>query len=523
LAVPIPIANFTSIEHNSFRFTFGAMRPRLNTVALVYPFLLVVYFIFHRLYPYWGYVPLADVLAVTGWYLAGAALVFSSAAYWLKSRPAAALLTLLAMALYCYWKDLLLAFNRLCHIDHFVLIPVFLLLFAGLFYLLLRRYKALKEPVQARVTSFLALLMLVYIGVDIAALSYYTYRNGRQAPLIAPATLPLPGLQKASTQAPNVYFFVFDEYGSSPMLRQEAGLDNTAQEQYLMQKGFHVVPGARSNYTETHYSLASLLNMAYLDSATVADGSKTSIRLTYQKCARAIRDNRVMELFARAGYSVQSNSLFEIKGNPRPAPNLFNPGNEMLLSWSTFGYALNTAYLPYLKYKAAQLTGKNVADSAIYGTLRYNRQSLNDFYHLLRVLQRRPSFVYTHLLMPHMPFYYDSTGALLPPGQVVSTGFTGYRNNLRHANRVMKEVVEAILQKDPNPVIVLIGDHGYRWKDNKQELNKPFGVLCAVYYPDKDYTGIPADLTHVNLFRLIINKTCGTQLPLLPNKQQEMP
>ena len=75
----------------------------------------------------------------------------------------------------------------------------------------------------------------------------------------------------------------------------------------------------------------------------------------------------------------------------------------------------------------------------------------------------------------------------------------------------MLELIDTIKQNmKPNSVIILHGDHGFL-------KNSFFNTLCSIYYPDKDYNNIPAELTGVNLFRCVLNKFFGTKTEYKPD------
>ena len=50
-------------------------------------------------------------------------------------------------------------------------------------------------------------------------------------------------------------------------------------------------------------------------------------------------------------------------------------------------------------------------------------------------------------------------------------------------------------------------------------IRERFSPFAAYYLPDLERDVIPADISTVNLFRIILNEYFGAQLPLLENRQ----
>lgn len=136
----------------------------------------------------------------------------------------------------------------------------------------------------------------------------------------------------------------------------------------------------------------------------------------------------------------------------------------------------------------------------------------------------QPKFVYTHLLMPHSPYLFDSlghwtgidtlTGKSLDKEKLKAL-YTGY---LKYCNKRILELTDHIITHSATPpLIILTGDHGYRDKsDNRKDLE--YINLQAVLLPTRNYQHFYDQLSSVNLFRVVLNTDFGQQLPLLKDK-----
>ena len=95
--------------------------------------------------------------------------------------------------------------------------------------------------------------------------------------------------------------------------------------------------------------------------------------------------------------------------------------------------------------------------------------------------------------------------------------------------RVM-EIVDAVLARNPNSIFVIQGDHGpiSDWRlagtvpadfdesDWPRFVRDRTAILNAYYFPDQEYAGLLyPEITPVNSFRMIFNRTFGSSFELL--------
>ena len=77
------------------------------------------------------------------------------------------------------------------------------------------------------------------------------------------------------------------------------------------------------------------------------------------------------------------------------------------------------------------------------------------------------------------------------------------------------ELVEDVLANSKAPIMMLVGDHGFREGINKEEHKYAFRNLNVIYLPRKEYKGFYDGISNVNQFRVIFNKEFAQHLPLL--------
>jgi hypothetical protein len=135
-----------------------------------------------------------------------------------------------------------------------------------------------------------------------------------------------------------------------------------------------------------------------------------------------------------------------------------------------------------------------------------------------------PRFIYTHFLMTHFPYYYQVDGQLNKAKDIRADNYADknlYLGNLQFSSRRLLSVVREILETSPTPpVIVLASDHGFRYAANPANA---FSALSAVYLPGRQYGQYYDSLSGVNQFRVLLNTLFQQRLPLLQDRNGEVP
>jgi hypothetical protein len=132
----------------------------------------------------------------------------------------------------------------------------------------------------------------------------------------------------------------------------------------------------------------------------------------------------------------------------------------------------------------------------------------------------RPKFVYAHLMMPHEPFLYDSTGRALKVDIASDRNArnAAYLQYLVYTSKVVKGFVSDLLEKTKGQaVIILMSDHGYRSLFVDGKPVPAVNNFNAVYLPNNDYSRYYESISNVNQFRVVFNTLFNSNLPLLPD------
>jgi hypothetical protein len=325
----------------------------------------------------------------------------------------------------------------------------------------------------------------------------------------------------------DVYYIILDRYAHADTLRDVYDFDNTAFLSGLGELGFFVAPNSAANYQRTAHSLASSLNLDYLQNlipTTEQNGS------SWLSIYQMMQDHLVGRFLKQRGYKfVQFGSWWNPTRMSRTADENVN--------WHS-SPQLQRAYLGQTLF--GQLTrsfGVLASDERVNHCDRVRRQ----FRGLADLAQDpAPTFAFAHILLPHPPFVFDANGKCLSLEEATSRSRKkNYTDQVIFANAMVLDLVGEIRSTSKTePIIVIQADEGpwpeayagderffgqdissVDWtKVPRAELREKMRILNALYLPDADGAPLYPSMTPVNTFRIIFNRYFGTNLPLLPDE-----
>lgn len=302
----------------------------------------------------------------------------------------------------------------------------------------------------------------------------------------------LPNIE--SKKSPNVYFFIFDEFAGNEGVKRYCEYDNTPFYDTLEQIGFvtskNSVNGTWDSYTE----IPNLLQLQRVNSPEMplAD-RKENLKSPY-----------LISYMRERGYKINgldwSNYTFIDKTQTD-----IRMTSEFVSTYGTYDSYIyqRTAFYPF------------------YGNLDHEKEiskMLNMFDYAMESSTKAESNLFTigYFAFPHVPYIVDENGNKTNASD---------RENLRdpkpycsqhkYASKKIIEMVNEITKNDPNSVIILQSDHGYRlpehlsyWYDiNEYDIptESPFmrNILNAVYFKG-EYIEIDG-LSGVNTLRVVLN------------------
>jgi len=469
----------------------------------VFFILLPLFFVFNGFTNNYNAIPIKDALVLFLTY--SAVSLFFFAIGWLIYREPfkAAILSLAIMSFHFFFgaiQDLLKnAFGDILITRYIFLLPFFLVVFVLLAWLLKKRKT---KPV--RFGFYMNILLCIFILIDVALLiQKISQRHPGQ-------TFSEYAIKCNSCVKPDIYFLVFDEYSSSTTLKEALNYDNGDLDSFLVDKGFKLLPYSRSNYNFTEFSMASTLNMEYLE---IPNPSACTVK-DYNYCFERIKSNAVCSVLNSAGYEIINHSIFDLPKNPTPVKEDFLPLKTKLITSQTFLSRIKKDL--YYHLVVGKFAINWLSKDLVYSTYFTNKKVIEGTLKAIAESRDKPGFLYAHIEMPHPPYYFDKYGNEKTREQIVKESrdmnITSYLDYLPKTNEVVKQIVNKIFSHSKRPfAIILLGDHGYRGEPIKKFQ---FRNLNAVYYSPGKYEGFNDSITNVNAFRLLFNNFFSTSLPL---------
>jgi hypothetical protein len=360
----------------------------------------------------------------------------------------------------------------------------------------------------AGLTRALNLLGLCLLVVPLT--TYGLARIRQEAPSTPGVTPDAANVSPEALAAlPDIYYIIPDSYPRADVLRDTFGHDNTPFLHALKERGFHVVEDAHSNYPKTQMSLASSMNLDYLD----PEHLKAEWNEALPDFVAQIWDNKVMDFLAGYGYEFPTFSS-GVAATEINAGRFVKPDTFLLTELQQVYLAMTP-----LRSPVERMSRSNEANRILFVLDELGKVRRGD----------KPMFVFAHMMAPHMPHNFDAEGKArieTPPY------YEGFRDSVVCINERFLTMIDRIRARQPNSVIIIQGDHGCRsdwqstagtdlipWKGTREEYIRDYtAVLNTIYFPDGDYSAFYQGITPVNTFRIVFNKFFGTKYELLPDK-----
>ncbi len=308
----------------------------------------------------------------------------------------------------------------------------------------------------------------------------------------------------------DIYYIILDAYTRDDTMLSFYQYDNSSFLDALTERGFYIARCSQSNYSYTDVSMASSLNLDYIQEI---DPSKSAIGL-----GRLSRESLARKFLQNAGYSVVSINNGYRQTQWFDADIYFSYRNDPAGYMSR---GLTEFESMFLKTTA----GLVLMDIDHVLSWRFNKiardDPMRDRYLLIKYTLDKlttipslpgPKFVYLHILLPHEPYIFARNGDFIPDPQAY---IPGYRDHVILINDRMIQFIDKILSvSDHEPIIIIQGDHG---GPETKDLSSSVHILNAYYLPDTTNDKLYETISPVNTFRLIFNTYFGTDYEYLPD------
>lgn len=361
------------------------------------------------------------------------------------------------------------------------------------------------SAVSTFAATFGALLLVVFPLASFAL--HRAEASSSPASVADPGLPPVP--EPPPAERPDVFYFIFDAYGSFDQVEKALGLRDERLSRTLVDSGFTVLGQATSSYPSTGYSLPSTLSMAYWDSET-QDGIDSSAVIEGR--------NPVVRRFKELGYRY-------VRALPDSRGAACSGIEDLCVEPQRYadGYALE-----FLRDEDFALLGRTPIAGVLQNRLSAEIPSTSA--HILfqdptRLLDRlgragseEPKFVFSHTLLPHEPYRFKANCATREPSEFASAKETDPSSkpllaaNYRCVNRLIRQVARRIHRTNPNAFVIFQGDHGSHttveepnqtaaWTE--AQVAERFSILNALRLPERCGSQLRNDLQAVNTFRVV--------------------
>lgn len=379
-------------------------------------------------------------------------------------------------------------------------------------------------------------LSLNWFGAILLGLSLLNIMYNRPAPVSFTPPTPLAEevpAERGDKPLPDIYFLVFGGHGRADIHLDAYGYNEQFFIENMKEMGFQYVPYSAANYPNTLLSLASCLNMDYLQ--PMYHGTAPGV--PPNEIIEFYHNNRVFDMLRRQGYKLvvtaQGSEILE----PRDSVDeVIQPVRDL----SEFEIVLleSSVLSPIAEWVHSLWYG---SDAELRNVIERGRiyQVLDRIEELPAEESEQPRFVYTFVPIPEAPFLFDREGNW--PKTILTRTYAGrfemigtrdeyrkaYNEQLTFTNELIEKICKRIVTDSKRPAVIIVASaHGpgsslAAVSGETMDLRERFVNMVLLRIPD-ECAMAPEEpvqqLTLVNLFRTVFNRVFGSAYPLLPNE-----
>ncbi|MCB0351948.1 MAG: sulfatase-like hydrolase/transferase [Bdellovibrionales bacterium] len=371
----------------------------------------------------------------------------------------------------------------------------------------------------AGLTFFLNMTALVLWGASLAQVAQYYSESVPQSArsnLESELSKQIASGKKVEP-LPDIYYIILDGYARGDVLKTMYGFDNEPFLSRLRELGFYVADKSTPNYPQTALSLASSLNMEYLDHL-LPGVARHNIQL--KPFFTLIHQSLIVSLLRREGYSFLCYANGWNSTENMPADRLLGPPDDNKLL---------TLFLGNLNFPGLRDYIARLQHDEFRTKQRYILENLGN-----ETSAHTPLFVFAHVVNPHPPFIFQADGEPRFPGKSFSMEdgepygpLQNYRENylaqVQFVNRMLLRRISILLETRKDAIVILQGDHGpgshfHMVRKEDAYLPERFSIFNAYRLPASGRERLYNSISPVNSFRVVLNALFGTNIPLLPDK-----
>ncbi len=375
------------------------------------------------------------------------------------------------------------------------------------------------RPIFLQSLSIIATVMVAIPIVQIGAHTFFSGDKSGSSPAESSWVV-----SQTLVRAPNIYYFILDGYGCADIFKRLYGFDNSPFLRELKKRGFFIADRSNSNYDSTNASKPSTLLGRYLnypeDKATAMLTRAgeypfvEAVKTFGYKYIHYANPNAVRCIYVKSGDCLEMNILLsDMEAN--------------LLKLTPFGPPFYNLYIEnVLKPILGRYTRLRMGGWGGMGVPFLRR-------HLASFKDRKPFFLFGHIMSPHPPYMWDRNCNPRRPRNYTLGDYDSWKNTkayvdqLQCLNRWLLSFIDEALAQGENAIIVLHGDHGgsslgYHKAPPKtwieEHVVERHAILNALRLPKECRRRLTPRLTPVNNLRIVLDCITGKESRLLKNR-----
>ena len=437
--------------------------------------------------------------------------------YLLKNKIKSSLIISFWAGLFFSYSHVRISLSSFLAIDNNIIFGIIILLIYIILWItfpifIIKTKRTLDNITKIITFASLVVIILPFVSIvqyEILGESNYSLEldlKDKHTPLTSDISVP--------SYSPDIYYIILDAYAGSESLEALWHFNNSDFENFLIDHDFYIAQDSYSNYDYTFQSIPSTLNMTYVHIDVKTSNDTYLIR----KLPEISGNYQIFENFRSKDYttySIESGYYWDYNNPQNVDYNLCTDKN-----------ILDSHFVLSILRRSMLTTA--VFDLLLAENFRDNVLCVFTELQEIKYTNDTPKFVFAHVLAPHSPYVFNSTGGHPSPlifnlGDGATHRNVLYTDQLQFVNFKMKSVITELLDTENPPVIVIQSDHGKREDNSVQDdlSTYPFKHLNnfkAYYFPDKGRNIEFETSSPVNSFRILFNIYFDDGYELLKDK-----
>jgi len=265
----------------------------------------------------------------------------------------------------------------------------------------------------------------------------------------------------------------------------------------MKERGFNVSYLSYGKTILTHREVPNLMNLDFV----------TSDEMLSEEMDKLLINPAIYQLLHKAGYeiNVAGGDFLDDENCEYSYEGVSNKEFS-----AEYYIVMNTAYYPF--YNAV----KYDEISELNNHLKYVAES--------HEITDNGLLTVSYICSPHLPWFADENGDFIDASNRENWADRSiYLGQLKYVNKLITATVEEIIENDPDSIIMLFSDHGFRvvtemktkygQDDNTEDEIYQKNILNMVYYRGEQLE--IEGLTNIDTVRKVFNKLLGTDFEML--------